>query len=117
MGVRSCAQIGAEMELRAKKHDREEQSQDAESSSVLMHVANRTELKEERLRGQAVHGGRRVSSRIPGDRPQSRLGRSKRHGTEPCWVMWADKLCPARVLGLYSFNVRLVLRAFLRRFR
>ena len=54
MGVRSCAQIGAEMELRAKKHDREEQSQDAESSSVLMHVANRTELKEERLRGQGA---------------------------------------------------------------
>ena len=56
MGVRRRVQIGAEMELRAKKHDREEHSQDAESSGVLMHVVNRTELREERLRGQAIYG-------------------------------------------------------------
>ena len=47
-------QVGAKMELRAKEHDREEQSQDVESSSVLMHVVNRTELREEWLRGQGV---------------------------------------------------------------
>ena len=54
---RRGAQIGAEMELRAKKHDREEQGQDVKSSSVLLHVVNRTELREERLRGQVLRLG------------------------------------------------------------
>jgi hypothetical protein len=54
MGGRRGAQIGAEMELRAKKHDREEYSQDAKSANVLVHVVNRTELREEKLRGQGA---------------------------------------------------------------
>ena len=46
--------IRAEMELRAEEDDRKEQSQRAYSPLVLVHVVNRTELREEALRGQVI---------------------------------------------------------------
>ena len=54
MGCRIGGQVRTEMKLHAKKHGREEQGQDAESSSVLVHVINGMELKKERLRGQGA---------------------------------------------------------------
>jgi hypothetical protein len=58
MRRRPGSQIGAEMELRAQEDDREEQSQDANSTSVFVHVVNKMELKEEWLRGQVIPWGK-----------------------------------------------------------
>jgi hypothetical protein len=54
------AQVCAEMKLRAEKDEREKQSQDAKPVGALVHVANRTELREEWLRGQVLRSGTAV---------------------------------------------------------
>lgn len=45
------------MELRAQKDEREKQSQYADTPSVLLHVINKMELREEWLRGQVLGSG------------------------------------------------------------
>src|SRR5579863_10615004 len=54
---RRGAQIRAEMELRAQKDEREKQSQYTDAPSVLSHVVNKMELREEWLRGQVLRVG------------------------------------------------------------
>jgi hypothetical protein len=53
---RRGGQVGTKMELRAQEDEREKQSQYADAPSVLSHVVNKMELREERLRGQALRG-------------------------------------------------------------
>ena len=48
-------QVGAKVELRSKEGNPEEQSQNVDAPKLYLHVLTKTELRQERLAGQANH--------------------------------------------------------------